>query len=62
MKKFDLDLELEPISKAHGKVYTAIVPWGTISVVSLYHPAAAIYKQDLKDILKKDFEILKKFI
>ncbi len=59
MEKFKLSSDLEPISKAHGKSYTAEASYGTIKIVPLYHPAAAIYNQHLKDTLKKDFEILK---
>lgn len=62
MKKFDKDLELEPISAAHGKAYEATATYGPIHIVALYHPAAAIYNQHLKETLKRDFEILKKFV
>jgi DNA polymerase len=59
MEKFKLFLDLEPISKAHGKSYEAEASYGKMKIVPLYHPAAAIYNQHLKDTLKKDFEILK---
>jgi DNA polymerase len=59
MPKFDLSLELEPISKAHGKVYEAGASYGNIKIVPLYHPAVAVYNSHTKDILKKDFEVLK---
>lgn len=58
MKKFDKEFDLEPISKAHGKAYEAQASYGPIKIVALYHPAAAIYNQMLKDTLKKDFAIL----
>lgn len=58
MKKFDKEFDLEPISKAHGKAYEAKASYGPIKIVALYHPAAAIYNQHLKDTLKKDFTIL----
>jgi len=58
MRKFDKEFDLEPISKAHGKAYDAEASYGPIKIVALYHPAAAIYNQALKDTLKKDFEIL----
>jgi DNA polymerase len=60
MKKFDL--ELEPISKIHGKVFEAQASYGTVSIVTLYHPAAALYNGGMRNTLKKDFEVLKKFI
>ena len=59
MQKFDLAFELEPISRAHGKSYAARASYGDITIVPMYHPAAAIYTQSLKETLKKDFEILK---
>lgn len=62
MKKFDLELEIEPISKAHGKMYRAKALYGEITIVPLYHPAVAIYNNSTLDTLKKDFEILKDFI
>jgi DNA polymerase len=61
MQKFGLVGQLEPISKAHGKWYEAAAGYGAMTIVPLYHPAAAIYNQHLKDTLKKDFQILKKF-
>jgi DNA polymerase len=59
MPKFDLTLEMEPISKAHGKVYTAEASYGKIKIVPLYHPAVAVYNSHTLDQLKKDFEVLK---
>ncbi len=59
MKKFKLLADLEPISKAHGKSYETRASYGKVRIIPLYHPAAAIYNQHLKDALKKDFGILK---
>ena len=61
MKHFSLDLELEPISKIHGREFTAQASYGPISIVTLYHPAAALYNGGMRDTLKKDFMVLKKF-
>lgn len=62
MKKFDLDLELEPISKIHGRAFEAKASYGPISIVTLYHPAAALYNGGMRDTLKQDFEVLKKYV
>ena len=62
MNKFDLSFELEPISRAHGKAFKGKAIYGEIDIVALYHPAAAIYNQHLKETLKKDFEILKQYV
>jgi uracil-DNA glycosylase len=60
MKKFDLSFEIEPISSAHGKKYEADTSYRKIMIVPLYHPAAAIYNQSLQEILKEDFQVLKR--
>lgn len=59
MRKFDLSFELEPISKAHGKLYKAEALWGPVKIAPQYHPAAAIYNQSLVETLNKDFQVLK---
>ncbi len=60
MKKFGLDLEIEPISKAHGKAYQAEASYGKVDIFPLYHPAVALYNGSMRQVLMKDFEILKK--
>ncbi len=61
MRKFDLDLELESIGKAHGKAYEAEASYGPIDIVALYHPCVAVYNRSMIDTLKKDFKILKNY-
>ena len=61
MSRFGLSLQLEPISKIHGRIFETKTTLGTINVIPLYHPAVAIYNSNMKEALKKDFEILKKF-
>ena len=62
MQKFDLDFEIEPISKAHGKTYTAHAAFGKIGILPLYHPAVALYNGAMRNVLKKDFEVVKNFL
>ena len=62
MKKFGMDFEIEPISKAHGKSYATIASYGPITIIPLYHPATALYNGSMRDVLKKDFEILRQFV
>jgi len=62
MKKFDLELELETISRIHGKIFESYHNDRPLSIITLYHPAAALYNGSMRDVLKKDFEILKKFV
>lgn len=67
MNRFGLAEVLEPIGKAHGKTYAvqseALAKWGMedreVKIIPLYHPAVAVYNSHTKDILAKDFQILK---
>ncbi|MSR71193.1 MAG: uracil-DNA glycosylase [Candidatus Taylorbacteria bacterium] len=61
MKKFDLELQLEPIGKAHGKAYRTKASYGNIDIVALYHPCVAVYNPNNLYNLKKDFKILNKY-
>ena len=70
MKKFGLDQEIEPIGKAHGKAHKALAPWNDpktsksayIDIVTLYHPCVAVYNPNNLPNLKKDFEVLRKYV
>lgn len=61
MRLFGLEFEIEPISKAHGKVYTAETSWGNVTIIPLYHPAAALYNGSMMKTLEEDFQVIKKF-
>lgn len=61
MKKFDLDLKLEPIGQAHGKFYEVQTSYGLIDIVVFYHPCVAIYNRSTLETLKTDFQILRKY-
>jgi DNA polymerase len=50
------------ISQLHGKVLEAKTADGRISVVPLFHPAVAIYNQNSRTTLEKDFQILSQFM
>jgi len=62
MKKYNLDAMIEPISQSHGKMHDATTLFGTIKIVLMYHPAAAIYTRALKDTLLEDFKTLRELI
>ncbi len=62
MKRMGLEDKIEPIGEAHGKSYTAKSSYGTVDIIPLYHPAVALYNGSMRDVLKKDFEIMKKHI
>jgi len=59
MKRFDLDKELQGISKIHGKIFNVSTLTGIIKIIPLYHPAVATYNSNMLETLKKDFEVLK---
>ena len=59
MNRYGLEWELDAISKIHGKVFDTEIAGEKVKVVPLYHPASAIYNQQLMPILKEDFKALK---
>ncbi len=59
MRKFGLGSDLKPISQMHGKIFETTVAFGKIMIIPLYHPAVAVYNGTMKEILIKDFQILK---
>ena len=59
MEKFGLKDEIQPISKIHGKVFEVKDLFQSIKIIPFYHPATATYNPNMKEILKKDFQILK---
>lgn len=54
MNRYGLERELASISVLHGKVFKA----PKFKFIPLYHPAAAIYNQELMKTLEQDFQIL----
>ncbi len=48
----------DPISKAHGSVYTAQASYGEVKIIPLYHPAAALYNGSMMATLEEDFKKL----
>ena len=62
MARYGIKDQIEPISKAHGKSYTAQTSYGKVEIVPQYHPAVALYNGSMRSVLKKDFEIMKKYL
>ncbi len=53
----------EAISRVHGRVFTTnTLLYGRITVMPLYHPAAAIYNRELLPVLREDFQKLREAI
>ena len=62
MNQFDLSEEMRPIGLLHGKILTANTAYGSLTIVPLYHPAVAVYNSKMIDVLKEDFQTVKKSI
>jgi len=67
MRRYDLDMELDAISKIHGKSFETVYFDADsnpqpVTIVTLYHPASALYNGGMRGTHKKDFEVLKKFV
>jgi len=61
LKQYNLDDQIQGISKIRGKIFEARASFGKIRIIPLYHPAVVVYNANMKDILKEDFKILKKY-
>lgn len=62
MNHFGLKDELAQISDIHGKEFVAQANYGAITIIPLYHPAVALYDGSNKELLVKDFQVLKKYV
>jgi uracil-DNA glycosylase family 4 len=58
---FDLPQRGQKISDLHGQILRAESSFGRLSIVPLYHPAAGFYNQDLKETIRRDFQVLEGF-
>jgi DNA polymerase len=59
METFGLASELKSISQIHGKLFEAKAPYGKMSFVPFYHPAATLYNPALRQQMEKDFQVLR---
>lgn len=59
MNKFGLEAELKSISQIHGKIFESK---NGLKIISLYHPAVALYQNKLKSEMFKDFKIIKNYL
>lgn len=60
---FGLAAQLQSIGKLHGTVHAGVLSDDSkITVIPMYHPAAAIYNGATKEALFRDFRILREFI
>lgn len=59
MELYGLELEIRPISQAHGMVFRAEAPYGSLTIIPLYHPAVALYNSGTRETLAEDFKKIK---
>jgi uracil-DNA glycosylase family 4 len=52
----------EKISSAHGKIFRRSTIYGEITIIPMYHPAAATYNPRMKILLENDFRILQEYL
>lgn len=50
------------IAEVHGKSQKIKLNGKEVVVIPMYHPAAVIYRQNLKQTLKDDFQVIKEYI
>ncbi|MFH1612075.1 MAG: uracil-DNA glycosylase [bacterium] len=62
LRNFGLGDEIQGISKIHGKLFESDTELGKLKIAPLYHPAVSVYNANMKDVLKKDFQLLKGLI
>ncbi|MBN1965695.1 MAG: TIR domain-containing protein [Anaerolineae bacterium] len=62
LRKLDLPEQRGAISKLHGRLIEAQMPYGPVHVVPMYHPAVVLYTASQKDVLREDFEKLRIFV
>ena len=56
------NLKYDKISNIHGNIFHINSKDGVIKIIPSYHPAAATYNPNLKNILIKDFKLIKNSI
>lgn len=52
-------LDVESISKIHGKIFVSNTPFGILKIIPMYHPASALYRNELKETLISDWKNLR---
>jgi len=62
MQLIGLEDKIEPISKTHGRIFSASSAHGEIKFIPLYHPAVAVYNRQTLETLKADFQTLRSLI
>jgi len=62
MAKYKLQHQIQPISQIHGQAFTAKIGKQAVTITPLYHPAVALYNNNMKQTLFDDFQKLKRLL
>ncbi len=62
MDTFGLNEQIQPISIIHGRPFQSKGIFKDIIIVPFYHPAVVVYNINMKNVLKKDFQVLSRLI
>ncbi len=62
LTRYGLSSKWQSIGLIHGQCFSALTWYGSVTIIPLYHPAAAIYDQKLKQVQFSDIKILRSFI
>lgn len=55
-------LSRRDIGEVHGNPFRVEAPWGEVILFPSYHPASALYMKRLEDVLRRDFELLRRIL
>ncbi len=58
LRQFELPQKGSPLGDVHGVPIEAHAPYGDVTLLPMYHPAAAFYNSSLDDVMKKDIKEL----
>lgn len=61
INEFGLEKDNRSISENHGKILEIKISSKKIFLIPFYHPAVVVYNPNMKDALKKDFQVLKNY-
>jgi uracil-DNA glycosylase len=61
LEYFEVSQQNEMMGSLHGKALETEASFGEVTILPMYHPAAAFYNKDIEDTLRQDFQVLKQF-
>lgn len=61
MERYGLKEQVDQISKMHGKSFETEFGYGEAIVIPMYHPAVAVYNNNMKEELKNDFGRIREY-